>query len=772
VIKASTRPTATDRHGSTLVGVGMYSFRDSSGSRRQGMALTVLSLMQKRTMETHLGPISLWTGATQVGEMRPVLVVVLGIATPLSRFKDWPSAIKDVAQVVLVELPIREADGFGGPSLERLADALGVAIHEAFHRRPVVILGVGDAALVAAMVRAPEIVQCLAVEPLVQSGKSGVAVPSFLSSLRVDEDQSLRAYLSEVYGLAETGPVSRDHRVVFRRTLTPIDVLLYSTEGPSVAPLEGGGSNVDEADRAWLAAEARVSVKFLGSLPDIMLALVDGRVWDAVCANIRDLGKQPRQFSELGRQLAVAAPRDARRVLFLGPPNSGFVEAYQTYNPTANCVTDVQESGAFDLIVMLDPQPAGTNWVALVGRLEPTGRIVAVTPLGLSGDRLAALFAACGMSPVHDDPVICPPASALVRASKAAPGPVSRVDVVPFARVLMDIRTKLPADHLRSDLNLKINYCLLPYREAVEPTEPPRVVVLQRPPKATAANWQDFAARSMLRRQVLVLEFDDHPELVSQMVRGEGLTAEGWERFRVVHAVQTSTDELRSVFSQYNPNVKVFPNAVFDLLRFDPGSRPARVFYGGVMRGDFAVEVARSLGPAVERYPDTEFLVLGDRAFFEALPTEKKSFSSYVPYERYLQIMAMCRISLSPLQYRPMMETKSDAKYLDASRAGLVTIASPTVYERTIRSGENGLIANVIEDWPAMLALVLGDFGLSERLARAAWEDVRANRMFANQIADRSAWYGSLLAQREAIDREILVRVPAIAARLARLKGV
>jgi hypothetical protein len=195
------------------------------------------------------------------------------------------------------------------------------------------------------------------------------------------------------------------------------------------------------------------------------------------------------------------------------------------------------------------------------------------------------------------------------------------------------------------------------------------------------------------------------------------------------------------------------------------------VFYGGVTRGPFAVAVAAALGPAVEARPDAEFLVVGDRAVFDALPTTRKRYVEYMSYAGYLAAMAECSVSLSPLEDRPMVGTKSDAKFLDAARAGVLTVASPVVYEGVIRSGENGLIARTMEDWGRQLTLALTDGAGRERMARAAWEEVRANRMFASQIPERRAWYADLVARREALGQGIMQRSPEVAAAVARARG-
>lgn len=726
----------------------------------------------RRTFQTSLGPISLWNRPEVVGDVRPFLVLVFGALTPPEHLPSWPREIDEMARVALVELPIREHDGFIKPNPERLGDAVGQAIHSAYHRHPVLVVGLADSVLSLLHIRAPEVRTILAIEPPLITVKAADFVGDLQRKFGVDESSAVRSYLLDIYGFNGNSIEPRDHRLAFRQSQTPVDVVVSDINYRQVSISGSTGTDLDEVDKTWLAAEPHIKVKALSG--DVSKTTVESgsAVWPTVIAAISNIVDIRRDVPGLARQIAKAVPRNARSVLFRGPENCGFSAAYLSLNPSASCVLEPTAGATFDLIVLLDPDALQTDWVALLGHLEAGGHVVATTPLGPAGDGLAARLATFGLSPVQDDAVITPTASALVRARKGTPRPVTRVDIVPFARLLMDIRTTLPADSLRSDFSLQMNYCPPPWRQDSVSTDPPKVVIVQRPPNGTATAWREVAAKSILARQVLVVEYDDHPDLVWQMIKGTPPEPEAHERFRVAHAIQTSTDELIDFFSLYNPEVKVFRNAVFDLARFDKTPKPSRVFYGGVTRGSFAVEVAKSLSPAIEAHPETEFYVLGDRAFFEALPTGRKVFSNYVPYTRYLQIMSQCRVSLSPLQYRPMMETKSDAKYLDASRAGVVTIASPTVYERTIRSGENGFIARTLEDWPTMLAAVLADPRLCTRIALAAWNDVRANRMFANQIADRRDWYAGLLDRRESLDQAVLDRNPGVASHLAKLRSV
>jgi hypothetical protein len=160
--------------------------------------------------------------------------------------------------------------------------------------------------------------------------------------------------------------------------------------------------------------------------------------------------------------------------------------------------------------------------------------------------------------------------------------------------------------------------------------------------------------------------------------------------------------------------------------------------------------------------PEAEIIVIGDRAVFDALPTSSKRYYEYMSFEGYLGLMNQCAISLSPIAALPLRETKSDAKFLDASRAGALTIASPTIYDRVIEHGVNGLLAAEVKDWAPLLTSALADQRWRERMAYAAWTYVRDERMFADQVSVRREWYFDLWARREALTEALMGRTPGL----------
>ena len=480
--------------------------------------------------------------------------------------------------------------------------------------------------------------------------------------------------------------------------------------------------------------------------------------------------------------LVGRTPLTVRRLAYVGSDAAAFQTAYAARNPAAAFGSD-----APDGLVIADLDSLGLEDLqSHAAGLAPDGVLVAASR---SGARVAQALAVLGgefridrmqfLIPGHDHfndfaPRLAPAQLPQVedrdlllvarkRAAEAAP---VAVQIAAFAPRLMDIRTRLPAQALRADPQLIVAYGGAPFTFLPLAPDSPKILVLQRPVLPSVDAWRLAMADSIQRGWLVVMEIDDHPAMIAA-VAGRKLTPDAWLTYGFAHALQTSTARLGRAFSKYNPVVKVFPNAVFELPPFPAAAAPRRVFYGALSRGRFAARVAASLAPVVEEFPEVEYVVVGDRAVFEALPTANKSFHDYLPYEAYLDLMATCAVSLSPVEGRLYEDTKSDAKFLDAAARGVVTLASPTIYAETIVHGQTGLIAQRLRDWAPQLAGVLRDEPARQLMARQAWDYVRDHRMFACQAADRSAWYRDLWDRRDSLNAALLNRLPGLAQALA-----
>jgi hypothetical protein len=325
----------------------------------------------------------------------------------------------------------------------------------------------------------------------------------------------------------------------------------------------------------------------------------------------------------------------------------------------------------------------------------------------------------------------------------------------------LEIRFRLPAEALASQAGWSVRYGEPPFRLPDLAPEAPKLLIAQRPPLGHLQAWREAVAGCMKEGWLVVVEYDDHPTLIAQWI-GREPSALDWEKFSCCHAVQTSTERLRQALLPHNPEVKVFRNAVFDLPPFPQDHRPNRVFLSATGPRPSAIGMAASLGGL----PEAEFVVVANKCAFEALPTANKTFHAWLPHSQYLDLMGSCVVSLAPMEDRPFWDCKSDVKFLDAASRGVLTIASPTVYGETITDGRNGLIAHKLPDWRRLLVLALSDPAGRKEKAQRAWQYVRDERMFADQIPERRQWYMDLWTRREELTARLIARCPALAQEL------
>lgn len=345
--------------------------------------------------------------------------------------------------------------------------------------------------------------------------------------------------------------------------------------------------------------------------------------------------------------------------------------------------------------------------------------------------------------------------------SRGAAG-VAKVVFSAMAPRFLEARAHLPAQQLNSLADLSIEFQQREFRADAGAPWAPQIAILQRVRVVDRAKYMASIARLVAKDWLMVADLDDHPALLAA-VQGTK-ESEKWLPLTAAHAVQTSTPALAEAIRAHNPEVALFPNAVFDLPPFAAreGEAP-RVFYGALNREGYSAQVAEALRPCLEARPETEFLVVSDRAFFDALPTERKTFRPSLPYDQYLDVMGGCHILLSPLEGTFGESFKSDIKFLEASARSLATIASPVVYGETVVRGETGLLALSLEDWPAALGRLLDEPGLRTTLARKAWDYVRRERMFAYQTQARRDWLFSLWERRASLTAALFERRPELA---------
>lgn len=282
-----------------------------------------------------------------------------------------------------------------------------------------------------------------------------------------------------------------------------------------------------------------------------------------------------------------------------------------------------------------------------------------------------------------------------------------------------------------------------------------RIFLWHRPVLTFEQNLSHIQA---LRKQgyLIVTEFDDHYS------PWPAIEANKFLSFAGVHAVQTTTPKLGDMFREFNHHVAVFPNQLNFLPERDLSnpSAESRIFFGALNRqkdwqpimGEINAALARTTHPF---HVDVVF----DKEFFDALETDRKSFTPHCSYAIYKSRLLKADISLMPLSPTGFNEMKSDLKLIEAAGHGAVAIASDVVYGGQHGNTDYAIICGEAGAYGAALSMLLEKPEYRLQMQRRARDYVKENRLLSQHLDQRKNWYLDLLKRREQLDQELKHRL-------------
>lgn len=205
--------------------------------------------------------------------------------------------------------------------------------------------------------------------------------------------------------------------------------------------------------------------------------------------------------------------------------------------------------------------------------------------------------------------------------------------------------------------------------------------------------------------------------------------------------VFVSTSYLKSIADQFHRDVRLMRNGLSrEMFSFSKSNEKKQGqenkshyvtigYLSGSKHhdGDFAM-VQDALLQILNNKANARLLVMGKLHFSDAFSRfgDRFVFRDFVPYKEFRKIFSEIDINLVPLDVsNPFNHARSELKYIEAGAFGIPTVASYTqTYTDVIRHGDNGLLANS-EDWYEVLASLIDDPDLRQRLGDAARSDVQ-----------------------------------------------
>ena len=295
----------------------------------------------------------------------------------------------------------------------------------------------------------------------------------------------------------------------------------------------------------------------------------------------------------------------------------------------------------------------------------------------------------------------------------------------------------------------------LPVGGGIEDDDGARIFIMHRP-ALFGADGQRVINNLIYKGWLVITEFDDHPDFL------RGLNNPALVSFHGVHAVQTTTPELATLLRQRNPELAIFPNAVAALPEIrnftDPGV--LTVFFGALNREPDWRHLMGPINAVAARAGERlRFRVVHDEGFFQSLETRNKSFTPLCDYDTYMELLGTSEISLMPLDDTPFNRAKSDLKFIEAGACRVAALASSVVYRDSIVHGETGLIFSDPDEFHRHFLRLTAIPDLALELGNNARRMVSRDRMLADQVRPRVAWYRDLWERRAALTEAIRARI-------------
>jgi O-antigen biosynthesis protein len=215
----------------------------------------------------------------------------------------------------------------------------------------------------------------------------------------------------------------------------------------------------------------------------------------------------------------------------------------------------------------------------------------------------------------------------------------------------------------------------------------------------------------------------------------------------------TTNEYLAKQLRKLNPNVKIVPNYI-DLdywqLPIQRNNDRVRIGYVGSITHMKDIQmIVPALKKILKKYKDkVELILVGDYRWRDLF----KNFTNVevilgIPFDNYASRLNGLRldIGIAPLRDNEFCLSKSHIKWYENTIAGAVTIASPTVYDRVIRHGENGFIAKNTEEWIKYLSLMIEDSTLRENVWHRAYDEVTGSYSLEKHAHEWEQVYESVL---------------------------
>lgn len=293
---------------------------------------------------------------------------------------------------------------------------------------------------------------------------------------------------------------------------------------------------------------------------------------------------------------------------------------------------------------------------------------------------------------------------------------------------------------------------------------PHSLVIWQRPVPQSWGHWRHYLQGIRRRGGLLLVEWDDHPDLFPAEVR-QRMQACDTAQLRMAHALHCSCPRLAKALQTFHPHALVVENGVSPVpalnLAKHRHSGPLRVFLGNLNRLEEHQQLLTGLQRWLANDPTLQLVCAGPTGLEGALPTQQMEHHPLLPYSSYRQLLASCQMALLPLQRGEAQACKTPIKWLEASAESTVVVAGPELYGPWLDQNNRGLWARSPAQVLELAQKLAADAPWRQQLVQNA-HAAAAQHSLEQQLIWRQELYRHLWRLKPALDRQLVRRWPEL----------
>ena len=290
------------------------------------------------------------------------------------------------------------------------------------------------------------------------------------------------------------------------------------------------------------------------------------------------------------------------------------------------------------------------------------------------------------------------------------------------------------------------------------------LVIWQRPLPNSRSIWQENLQTLREKGCLVVLEWDDHPDLFPEKTK---LSLENcnYVHLQQVHAIQCSSIRLSQALKRWHPLPLVIENGVEPIPEFPKGkhsnTRPCRVLIGSINRYSEHQQLLPHLLKWLKEDSNVQLVYIAVGGL-DALPEHPRVESwPVLSYLKYRQLLNSCHLTLLPLHLGEAQACKTAIKWMEAAAEGTVCVAGPELYQDWITDSETGRIVTDLEAMVPIARRLAEKPLVRKRLAQNA-HVLAHQHSLAQHLLWRDELYQHLWRLRHKLDANLLQRWPEL----------